>query len=138
MVTLENLLEIEAIRELKGDYWWYVDNKDWKALREIVTDDYQWYFEGKLLYKNGDEFLEMVKGTLEGVITAHQGHQYKVEITGPTTAKGRWMLNDTLRSKEMEIRDHGFGYYLEEYEKSKDGRWRIKSSDLRYFIKENE
>jgi ketosteroid isomerase-like protein len=130
--TLEQLSDIEAIRQLKADYWWLVDTRDWKAWRELFTDDMKFFMGGKELLSGGDAMVASVKQSLEGCVSAHQGHQSKVEITGPDTAKGRWILNDYLKWSDGRFM-RGYGYYIEDYKKGKDGKWRIKTLTLGYF-----
>ena len=80
-LTLEHLLEIEAIRQLKADYWWYLDNKDWKSWRNVFTEDVKFILNGQEVLSGVDAMIGMVSGSLEGTSTAHQGHQNKIEIT---------------------------------------------------------
>lgn len=130
--TLEQLSDIEAIRQLKADYWWCIDTKDWKAWRDVFTDDFQFIMDGKVQISGADVMVAGIQQQLAGITTAHQGHQTKIEITGPNTAKGRWILNDLLVANGTPVQK-GYGYYLDEYEKGKDGKWRIKTLTLGYF-----
>jgi hypothetical protein len=133
VLTLQQLTDIEAIRALKADYWWFVDNKNWKDWRELFSDDMKFFMDGNELTSTADEMVEFTSAQLDGLITAHQGHQYKIELTGPSTAKGRWILNDLLAGSDGTVNQRGYGYYLEDYEKGKDGKWRIKTLTLGYF-----
>jgi ribosomal protein S6E (S10) len=80
-----------------------------------------------------DMMVAGIQHQLDGITTAHQGHQNKIEITGQNTAKGRWILNDVLVASDGALVQRGYGYYLDEYEKGNDGKWRIKSLTLCYF-----
>jgi len=132
--TLEQLSDIESIKQLMARYWWYMDNKDWKAWRSVFTDDLKFLAgDHEVVTDSADAMVEMISGGLEEVVTAHQGHQTMIEFTGPNTAKGTWMLNDNLKMADGHIAK-GFGYYVDDYEKGQDGRWRIKVIRLTYFI----
>jgi 3-phenylpropionate/cinnamic acid dioxygenase small subunit len=128
---LSNVLDIEAITQMKTDYWWYMDSKDWTKWRGVFTDDVKMFYGDAEMYSSADQFVEGNSKQLEGVVTCHQGHQSKIVITGPTTATGIWVLNDYL-SWATGRRMKGYGYYFEEYEKGADGKWRIKVLRLNY------
>jgi ketosteroid isomerase-like protein len=131
--TLAQLAQIEAIKQLMADYWWGIDTKDWKAWRDVFTDDVQFIMDGKVQISGADMMVAGIQHQLDGITTAHQGHQNKIEITGQNTAKGRWILNDVLVASDGALVQRGYGYYLDEYEKGNDGKWRIKSLTLCYF-----
>lgn len=133
--TLAQLADIEAIKQLMADYWWGIDSKNWIAWKDVFTDDVQFIMDGKVQISGADAMVAGIQYQLDGIITAHQGHQNKIELTGPNSAKGRWILNDVL-VKEGKIVMRGYGYYLDEYEKCADGKWRIKILTLGYFYTE--
>ncbi|WP_350223999.1 nuclear transport factor 2 family protein [Pseudarthrobacter sp. fls2-241-R2A-168] len=37
--NLDDLLAVEAIKQLKGNYFRYLDTKHWEAWRQLFTDD---------------------------------------------------------------------------------------------------
>lgn len=122
-----------AIEELQADYWWYMDTKQWEKWKDVFTDDFTYYQYGQLVTQGRDAFVAYNQKQLPPFVTAHQGHQHKIIFTSDTTATGRWILNDyltTVQTKEAYI---GYGYYLNDYEKCADGKWRIKVQRLGYF-----
>ncbi len=126
------LADKEALRELLADYWWYLDTKQWDKWRGLFTNDLEFYAMGSLMSQGGDEFVKTVRGSLEDQVSAHQGHQYKIVLTSPTTAVGRCVLNDVLTKPTGDVMK-GYGYYLYDFEKGNDGKWRIKVLKLGYF-----
>jgi uncharacterized protein (TIGR02246 family) len=122
--------DVEAIRQLKARYFRTMDMKDWAGMRAVFTDDVvmDTSSSGGGVIAGADDFLAFLEPTLDGVVTVHHGHMPEIEITSPTTATGIWSMEDMLRwpdGSEM----HGYGHYLETYEKV-DGEWRIKTSTL--------
>lgn len=126
------LEDIEGIRKLKSNYWWFLDTKQWDKWRDTFTDDFVFYNDNVLTSQGADAMVEFTSNALNGTVSAHQGHQYAIKITSPQTAVGRWILNDTLTFPDGTVA-RGYGYYLEDYEKGKDSKWRIKVLRLGYF-----
>jgi uncharacterized protein (TIGR02246 family) len=127
MDTLEELLAIEA---LKARYCRTLDTKDWAGFRKIFTDDFisDTTDSGGTVVKGGDEFVAFVSKALAKSVTVHQVQQPEIEITSPTTARGIWAMQDIVRFVPG-LTLHGFGHYVEVYEKAND-QWRIKTSTL--------
>ena len=122
--------DVEAIKQLKARYFRTMDTKDWAGMRRVFHDDVvmDTSSSGGGVIEGADPFLAFLEPTLEGVVTVHHGHMPEIEITSPTTATGIWSMEDMLRwpdGSEM----HGYGHYLETYEKV-DGEWRIRTSTL--------
>jgi hypothetical protein len=130
--ALQQLLDIEAIKQLKARYFRYVDTKDWQAFAdEVVTDDVRFDIVGHVV-EGRDVAVPFIAGTLEGGRSVHHGHSPEIRITGPDTATGVWAMFDyvTLRRKNGTWRKLvGYGHYHEEYVRTQDG-WRIRSTAL--------
>lgn len=122
--------EIAAIEALKARYCRLLDTKDWQAWRAVFTDDFvsDTRPSGGPLIESGDEFVAFVHKALGNRVTMHQVQQPEIELSSPTTATGIWAMQDIVRFAPG-LTLHGFGHYLETYEKV-DGVWRIKSSTL--------
>jgi uncharacterized protein (TIGR02246 family) len=127
--TME-LDDVEAIRRLKARYFRTMDTKDWVGMRAVFTDDVviDTTDSGGGVVTGADAFMAVLRETLDGTVTVHQGHMPEINVTSETTATAIWALNDIVIWPNG-MRLDGYGHYHDTYEKSADG-WRIKSSTL--------
>ena len=127
---MDEIMEIERIKQLKARYFRTMDTKDWKAYRKIFTDDVimDTTAAGGTRIEGADAFLEFLKPTLENAITVHQGHMPEIQLRSATTAEGIWALQDTIWWPDGTVM-YGYGHYHETYEKVNE-EWQIKSSTL--------
>jgi uncharacterized protein (TIGR02246 family) len=122
--------DVEAIKQLKARYFRTMDTKDWDGMRAVFTDDVvvDVTDSGGEVVCGADAFIVFLRDTLADVVTVHHGHMPEIELTSPTTATGVWAMEDLLRwPNGMEM--HGYGHYLETYERV-DGAWLIKTTTL--------
>jgi hypothetical protein len=75
-----------------------------------------------------DDFMAFLQTAIGEVVTVHQCHTPEIAVTSPTTATGIWAMEDMLRFPDGNDL-HGYGHYIETYEKH-DDQWRIRSSVL--------
>lgn len=137
MTDIERLLAIEEIKRLKARYLRCVDTKSWEEFRTVFTADAQFDISDDvpdcILLGRGN-IVHAVSVPLDGCVSVHHGHCPEIDITSDTTANGTWAMEDMLRWKaESAYPDrtlHGYGHYVETYEKI-GGRWLIKSMKLR-------
>lgn len=129
-MTEADLVDIEAIKQLKARYCRLLDTKDWAAWRTLFADDFLSDTSpagGKKIH-GADEFVAFTRKSLRNQATVHQVHAPEIELTSPTTARGVWALEDVVRfGPGVNLR--GYGHYHETYEKI-GGQWRFKSSTL--------
>ena len=131
--TLEELLAIESIKQLKAQYFLLMDTKQWEAWRELFTDDVR--ILGGPDHEGRDAFVAFVRRYLEGARTAHHGHTPIIELTGGSTARGTWAMSDDVLFPPghpwsgPNPRRRGYGHYEEEY-LCVDGEWKIASMRL--------
>ena len=138
MDGVAQLLAIEAIKNLKARYWYYVDSKQWDAWFELFTPDgtFQWDTEvstqgrdGKPIEKLvGRAALAEVRRIMADARSVHMGHAPIIDILSETEARAIWPMEDIVERAEQQR--HGWGHYHETYQKI-DGRWFIRSSHLR-------
>ena len=67
--------------------------------------------------RGADEFITLLRETLDGAVTVHQGHMPEIELTSATTATGIWALNDIVICPDG-MRLDGYGHYHETYERA--------------------
>ena len=127
---MDELMEIERIKQLKARYFRTMDSKDWKGMRRVFTDDVvmDTTDSGGNVIEGADDFLEFLEPTLSGAVTVHHGHMPEIELTSDTAARGVWALQDTILWPNG-TRMVGYGHYHETYQKVGD-EWKIKSSTL--------
>jgi hypothetical protein len=122
---VEDLLEIEAIRQLKVRYCLGVDSKDWTVYRSCFTDGARLGGgvpgddSGEPQFLGPDEWVARVAATVGTFKTLHTVHASIVEITGPGRARGLWQYTQRGWGRTG-------GYYTEEYAKA-NGAWKIAS-----------
>jgi hypothetical protein len=127
---LQELRDIEEIKQLKSRYFFLMDTKRWDEWRTLFTDDAR--FAGTLQDPDAgpDVFVAGVRTMLDDVLSIHQGHMPLIDLTGPDTARGVWAMYDWLEFKPTHPMHHGlphrigYGHYEEEYRRD-GGRWKI-------------
>lgn len=122
--------DLRAIEELKARYCRTLDTKDWTGFRAVFADDFvsDTTASGGPVVHGADEFVAFVRRSLEKAITVHQVQQPEITLDSPTTAHGIWAMQDVVRLVPG-LTMHGFGHYVETYEKA-GGAWRIRTSTL--------
>jgi hypothetical protein len=132
MDAAAELVEIEAIKQLKARYCRHLDAKCWEHWRSLFTNDFvsDTSQSGGRVIAGADTFVAFVRKNLgrPSQPTVHQVHAPEIEVTSPTTAYGIWALNDIIGLLPG-ITLNGYGHYHETYVKVGDD-WRIETSTL--------
>jgi hypothetical protein len=133
MYTLEQLSDLEEIKELKSKYCRLGDTKQWEEWVQLFTEDYEAEMNGVPRFTKNDptsvkqigvqNVVELWSVALKGIQTRHTAVNPEITLTSPTTAKGIWSLHDILYMPTN--RFEGWGHYHEDYVKVQ-GRWKIK------------
>jgi hypothetical protein len=128
--TLEDLLDIHAIHQLKHRYLRCLDQKAWEELETCFTEDATASYGGGAIELEGREailrFLTESMGST-GMLTSHRGTQPEIELTSPGEATGTWALEDVVIHQDFGVTIHGASFYADRYVKV-DGRWLIRST----------
>ena len=128
--TLEDLLDIHAIHQLKHRYLRCLDQKAWEELADCFTEDATASYGGGAIELDGRDailgFLTESMGST-GMLTSHRGSQPEIELTGPDEATGTWALEDVVIHQDFGVTIHGASFYADRYVKV-DGRWRIRAT----------
>lgn len=129
--------DIEEIRKLKARYFRSLDTKDWETYAGVFTDDcvVDLSRAGGGTY-HGREAFSAYARSLELVQSVHHGHMPEIDLTGPDSATGVWVLEDYNIWQDGR-QNHGWGHYLEAYVK-RDERWYIRNMALSYLRIETE
>ena len=127
--TIDDLLAIAAIRQVKAAYCRFVDTKQWDRLRALFTDDAK--IEGSSLVADGSSVAEFIDGSSQrfiDVVSIHHVHEPEIMLTGPNMARGCWPMSDYvefLKGDPIVGRGWiGWGSYEEAYRRV-DDEWRI-------------
>ena len=150
MDDVRRLLAMEEIKQLKARYYRCMDTKDWQGLAKVFAPDAifdlrevgsvrhpltgAWeppYAGEERVFRGHAAVLQMIRDAVSQLITVHHGHMGEVEITGETTARGVWAMEDIIRSPPGAPRVwmQGFGHYHETYVRLEDG-WKIETTRI--------
>lgn len=123
--------DVEEIKKLKARYFRSLDSKDWELYASVFAEDCLVDLSGAggEVYQGRPAFVAYASN-LPFVQSVHHGHMPEIELTGPDSATGVWVLED-YNLWEDGSQNHGWGHYLETYVK-RDGRWAIKTMKLSY------
>jgi SnoaL-like domain len=141
--AIDDLQELEELRQLKARYCRFLDTKDVESWRAVFTTDLVFTLDTAVSVGGADpmttppvegldNFVPMVMGGLENVATKHleiqRSHTPELTLASATTATGIWAMEDLLvfgDGREL----YGAGHHHETYEKP-HGSWQIKSLHL--------
>jgi 3-phenylpropionate/cinnamic acid dioxygenase small subunit len=123
---LQTFRDLDEIRQLRARYVRYVDDKQWEAWGNLLTEDF--YFDSDGGVQEGrDVVVASVSTALADASTVHHVFNPEITITGPDTASAIWPMEDwvrlTFKGKSMAF--HGMGHYRDDYVRTPEG-WRIK------------
>jgi hypothetical protein len=127
--TLDDLLAIHAICQVKHRYLRCIDTKAWDELAGCFTADIEVSYGGGAKELNGrDEVVAFLQGALGStrMLTSHRCGQPEIDLVDSTTATGMWALEDVVIHQDAGLTIHGACYYDERYRKE-DGRWSISA-----------
>ena len=129
--VVQQLVDREAIKELKARYFRFIDTKQWDDFRDLFTDDCTHWLpeESPVPFMTNDDYFAMTRELLTPGVTVHHGHMSELTFVSETEAEGIWAMEDLVQvaPPSGRISIHGFGHYVETYRKGDDGRWRISS-----------
>jgi len=133
-----DLQEIEAIKRLKYRYVRFLDQKRWDELAALFTEDAEAsYSSGKYAFSGRDQIMEFLRGALgsHDALTSHRVHEPEIDVTGPTTARGIWGLDDVVIYPKADVAVRGAAFYEDEYVKV-GGEWKIRRTGYRRLYEE--
>ena len=126
---MANLMDVEAIKQLKARYFRLMDNKEWDAWGEVFTQ------EARLQWGEAEEdsatgragIVAAVSRAVGPAVTCHHGHMPEIAVQDADQASAIWAMEDIVQTPEYDL--HGYGHYSDEYRRV-DGKWRISRTHL--------
>ncbi len=124
---MDELLEIEKIKQLKYRYFRLLDMKQFEELVSHCTEDVTTaYDNGRNSFSGRAELLEFFTENMpKTMYHQHQGHHPEITIVDDSNATGIWHFEDTVLLSDQDMVIRGTGIYWDEYQKQ-DGQWLIK------------
>jgi hypothetical protein len=128
-----DLSAIEEIRQLKYRYFRTLDLKLWDEFGDCLAEDVVARYgtqamDKPLHYDNRADVVEFMSGNLgHGIVTVHIASHPEIAVDGDT-ATGSWGFEDTVIVPDFKVIIRGGGYYVDEYRKDSDGKWRIAAT----------
>lgn len=135
--TIEQLLALQQIQQLKARYCRFIDTKRWQDLRAIFTPDCQFEGMGNLpISASVDTFVNHVAKRHAHTISAHHCHTPEFRFLSDREARGIWAMEDFVEWQGLEHVSpdwagfkgfRAYGHYEEAYRRDDDdgAQWRI-------------
>ncbi|ATA27462.1 bile acid 7-alpha dehydratase BaiE [Mycobacterium lepraemurium] len=130
-MTLDDLADIEAIKQVKYRYLRALDTRHWDdfadTLAEDITADYGPSIGNELHFTNRAELVEYMRTSLPAnVITEHRVTHPDIVVDGDT-ATGSWYLQDRVMVAELNFMLIGAAFYRDIYRRTERG-WKISGT----------
>lgn len=126
-LTLNDLIQFEAIKQAKYRYLRCLDQKLWDELTEVLTEDCvaaysggTYSFEGRAAIM---DFLQRAMGA-DTFHSSHRCHHPELRLESPTSASGTWAMDDVVIITDLDVTVRGAAFYEDEY-RNEGGVWRI-------------
>jgi SnoaL-like domain len=136
---LRALEDIEAIKRLKHRYWRCLDLKLWDEMAGCFTPDATVDYGGGAYRFQGVEaimrFLRESLGAERSLLGYHHGHHPEIDLTGETTARGVWALDNYLLDAARKRGVRIAAYYRDEYLRMGED-WKIRHTGYTYVFHE--
>ncbi|MBS0380420.1 MAG: nuclear transport factor 2 family protein [Proteobacteria bacterium] len=130
--TLQQLSDLEEIKQLKSRYCRATDLCDVPMLRSIFTPDVKVSYRGGAYTATADGLEQMLDFLLNAhhsdMITMHQAHLPDIEFISADRARGTWYCEDFHIARDRGQITMGCLIYKDEYVRS-DGRWLICATE---------
>ena len=130
--TLQQLSDLEDIRQLKARYFRCIDTGNEAELATVFAEDvvidlrgggYRLRVEGRL------NMVDFIGSTFNSdIIAQHHGHTSEIRFTGPDSAEGTWYLQDRFINPDRNEDTTGTALYHDRYVRTADG-WKVAHSE---------
>ena len=127
---MDQLKEIEEIKQLKARYFRFLDTKNWFELGACLMENVVFSYPPQKIEVNGRvALIENFSTRHAKTKTAHTGSMPEILFNDNWHAEGIWFMSDYVvafdENGETKV-NHGFGHYHETYT-CEHGKWKIQS-----------
>lgn len=141
---VQEILDVEAIKQLKARYFRLLDAKDWDGFMDIFTEDVELIYavpeeqfvppgaeptpDGRARVRR-DQLLSFLRDGDQSIRTFHLCHMPEITLEGADNAVGLWRMTDytQIPSEGGPTWFRGYGWYEDRYVRTDRG-WRINRS----------
>ncbi len=127
---VQQLEDIEAIKQLKALWWFACDTRDNAGMRACYDENdflIDFGFIGE--FTDMDAFIEVFESLAchPSHVDMHHGMAPEIKMIGTDTASGRWRMRFQLLETEQQQIQLMSGFYEDEYARV-DGEWKMRVS----------
>jgi SnoaL-like domain len=130
--TLQQLSDLEEIRQLKARYFRCIDTGNEAELATVFAEDVEIDLRGggyRLQVHGRKDMVDFIASSFNSdVIAMHHGHTPEIRFTGPDTAEGVWYLQDRFIDPARNEDTQGSSLYRDRYVRTADG-WKVAYSE---------
>lgn len=129
MTSLDDLIAVHDVSQLKYRYLRCLDTKDWDGFRDCFVPEATGDYDG-LVFADRAALVDYMQQHLpDGMLTLHQVHHPEIDVDGDT-ATGRWYLQDRVVVQAFDFMLEGASFYDDRYVRTADG-WRVSHTGYR-------
>ena len=127
---VQQLEDIEAIKQLKARWWFACDTRDIAGMRACYDENdflIDFGFIGE--FTDMDAFIEVFESLAchPSHVDMHHGMAPEIKMTRTDTASGRWRMRFQLLETDQQQIQLMSGFYEDEYARV-DGEWKMRVS----------
>jgi hypothetical protein len=130
--TLQQLSDLEEIRQLKARYFRCIDTGNHTELATCFTEDVEIDLRGggyRLRVQGRADMVEFIASSFNSdVIAMHHGHTPEIRFTEPDCATGTWYLEDRFIDAGRREDTIGSSLYHDRYRRTDEG-WQVEFSE---------
>ena len=137
-MTPEDLVEIEAIKQVKYRYFRFLDLKMWDDIAELFVPEATCaYSAGAYSFDGRDAIVEFFRKSMgrETFLSSHKAHHPEITLNGDDTATGIWSLEDWVIDTQWGLDIRGAAFYTDDYVK-RAGEWKILHTGYKRVMEE--